>query len=332
VTAVSPGVRPARRFRPVGPRRGPANRHFQPGLGRRRRRRVVVVVAVPLGAALVFLAGRTAFEGELFRVREVGFRGLVNAQPRVLVAEAGLARKRSIFDDLSAVRAGLLRDPLVRAARVRRELPGRLVVEVEERRPAAYWSEDLLWPLDAEGKVLPLDPAHFGWDLPILMAGGRGGGGAPALQAGRLVDAEARALLRLVIGIRDRVPEISRRISVAELGAEGRVSLHLMGGAQGELGEVRLRLETPIEKVALLADVIRDLELKRMGFESLDLSFADQIVVRPAELPGAEPAERGGARAQAGPVAEPWVGGEAPQGAAGPLPGPGDVPLVSEET
>ncbi|MFN2431281.1 MAG: cell division protein FtsQ/DivIB, partial [Gemmatimonadota bacterium] len=172
---------------------------------------------MPLGAALVFLAARAAVEGPLFRVREISFRGLVHARPAVLVAEAGLTRPLSIFDDLSFVPERLLRDPLVRAARVRRAFPNRLIVEVEERRPAAYWSEGALWPLDVEGRVLPLDPAHYGWDLPILMEG-RGGS---ALHGGRLVDGDARALLRLVVGIRDRVPEIARRVSVAELGGGG---------------------------------------------------------------------------------------------------------------
>ncbi|MFN2433159.1 MAG: hypothetical protein ABR599_10170, partial [Gemmatimonadota bacterium] len=76
-----------------------------------------------------------------------------------------------------------------------------------------------------------------------------------------------------------------------ELGGEGAVVLHLMDGA-GDAGEVRLRLETPLAKVALLPDVLRDLELKRLGFDTLDLSFADQIVVRPvplAEIPAPPP-------------------------------------------
>lgn len=257
-----------------------ANRRLHPALVRRRRLRWLLLIGIPLGASLVFLACRTAFQEGLFRVREITFRGLVHAQPAVLVAEAGLARPRSMFDDFAFVAANLARDPLVREVHVHRELPARLVVEIQERAPAAYWAADsTLLAVDAEGRVLPLDPARFGWDLPVLMAS-RPRNGASGIQAGRIVDGDARALLRLVIGIRDRVPEISRRISTAELEPGGRVALHLMG--QG--GEVRLRLETPMDKVALLPEVLRDLELKQQGFESLDLSFQDQIVVRPVEL------------------------------------------------
>jgi hypothetical protein len=204
-------------------------------------------------------------------------------------------------------------DPLV-GDPVRRELPARLVVEVKERVPAAYWAADsTLWPLDAEGRALPLDPTHFGWDLPVLLAPVGPGGAAPALQAGRLVDGDSLALLRLVIGIRDGVPEIARRISTARLGSDGRVALRLVG----EGGEVRLRLETPIRKVALLPDVLRDLEIKRQAFETVDLSFEDQIVVRPAgraDFPA--PLERG-----PGSVAGPTTTAGGPAGAP-----PGEAP------
>ncbi len=324
-------LRPPARRRAAPLSRRAANRRLHPELARRRRRRALLAAGVPLGALLVFLACRVAFREGLFRVREISFRGLVHAQPAVLVAEAGLTRRRSMFDDFAFVSANLARDPLVREARVRRELPARLVVEVLERAPVAYWAADsALVPVDAEGRVLPLDPARYGWDLPVLMAPRPAGGGSE-IHAGRIVDGDARALLRLVIGIRDRVPEVSRRVSTAELEPGGRVVLHLMG----EGGEVRLRLETPIAKVALLPDVVRDLELKREGFESLDLSFQDQIVVRPVRLPdpataddpaGGAPAATGTAPAERAandgsgrsPGADPFAVGDAPSAASDP--------------
>lgn len=276
-----PVRRPAARTWAAPRAHAAANRRRHPALDRSRRRRATLALVVPLGALAVFLAFRIAFQEGLFRVREITFHGLVHARPAVLVAEAGLARPRSMFDDFAFVVANLSRDPLIREVRVRRELPARLVVEVRERSPVAYWGADSgVVPIDAEGRVLPLDPARYGWDLPVLVAPRDPAGGMPGVQAGRLVDGDARALLRLVIGIRDRVPEVSRRISTAELERGDRVVLRLMG----EGGEVRLRLETPIEKVALLPDVLRDLKLKRQGFASLDLSFQDQIVVRPVDL------------------------------------------------
>ncbi|HEY7461375.1 MAG TPA: cell division protein FtsQ/DivIB [Gemmatimonadota bacterium] len=276
-----PVRRPAARTWAAPRARAAANRRRHPALERSRRRRATLALIVPLGALAVFLAFRIAFQEGFFRVREITFHGLVHARPAVLVAEAGLARPRSMFDDFAFVVANLSRDPLIREVRVRRELPARLVVEVRERSPAAYWGADSgVVAIDAEGRVLPLDPARYGWDLPVLVAPWDTAGGTPGVQAGRLVDGDARALLRLVIGIRDRVPEVSRRISTAELERGDRVVLHLMG----EGGEVRLRLETPIDKVALLPDVLRDLKLKRQGFASLDLSFQDQIVVRPVDL------------------------------------------------
>jgi hypothetical protein len=277
------------------------------------------------GTAAAFAAAHAAFEGGLLRVREVRFAGLVHARAEVLRAESGLARRRWIFDDLDAPEAALRRDPLIRRARIRRELPGRLVVEVEERVPAAYWSAPELRPIDAEGRVLPLDPARYGWDLPVLMAPGRVDA-APAVHEGRLVDGEVRALLRLVVGIRDRVPEIARRVSVAELREGGRVVLHVMraagGGERARPGEVRLRLETPLEKVALLPDVIRDLELRRAGFESLDLSFADQIVVRPG-APVAAPGAGGAPPAFGGPADGLSAGRPASPGGGGASGAPG---------
>jgi hypothetical protein len=45
-------------------------------------------------------------------------------------------------------------------------------------------------------------------------------------------------------------------------------------------GEVLLARETPVDKMALVDDVLRDLRKKGVSFTRLDLRFPDQIVVR----------------------------------------------------
>jgi cell division septal protein FtsQ len=60
-----------------------------------------------------------------------------------ILRHAGLAENTHVYDvDLRAVRERLESLPNVRHANVRRELPGRLVIEIEERRPVVWLTCD----------------------------------------------------------------------------------------------------------------------------------------------------------------------------------------------
>ena len=77
---------------------------------------------------------------------------------------------------------------MVKTGRITRDLPDGLVVSLVERTPIALAPTPILEPVDAEGYLLPLDPATYRLDLPILFSQKKTPKGA------RLVSEEIRRL------------------------------------------------------------------------------------------------------------------------------------------
>lgn len=240
--------------------------------------------SVAKGAIVLLVAGFTAWQGarlaearewlDLFRVREVKVVGAEVAHPTVLVAEAGLMGARlHWWSSLERYVERVKRDPLVAEATLHRRFPNRLTLEVVERVPVAFLDADRLTPVDSLGRVLPVDPFHTDWDAPILTADGRPDAAA---HEGRIPPGAVRTTLATLGEISRRYPTLSREISAVELDGAGTVTLRLVHAD----GAIVLDVSTPIEKLALIDDVLKDLRDKGLRFRAVDLRFDDQIVVR----------------------------------------------------
>ena len=89
-----------------------------------------------------------------FTVREVRFTGLLHATEGELLRRSGLTLGENLFRaDLPRAARALEGHPWVASARIERRLPGALVVEVHEHRPAALVQLGSLYLLDEEGKL-----------------------------------------------------------------------------------------------------------------------------------------------------------------------------------
>lgn len=246
---------------------------------RRQRARRVARLAV-LGIVLAFGGWHLARLAEArrwldwFRVREVKVVGADVAHPNVLVAEAGLLGARlHWWSDLGAFVERVERDPMVAEARFRRRFPNRLTLEVVEREPIAFVEMGRLAPVDSAGRVLPVDPFHTDWNAPILTTEWPA---AEIARAGRVAVDEIGRTLALLGEVSRRYPALSREISAVEIDRAGTVTLRLVHGD----GTIVLDVETPVEKLALIDDVLKDLKEKGLEYRTLDLRFDDQIVVR----------------------------------------------------
>jgi hypothetical protein len=173
-----------------------------------------------------------------------------------------------VWDDPAGWEAGLGAHPLVRSARVRRRLPGTLVLVVEEREPVALVATPTLEQVDAEGRILPLDPSAHQLDLPLLDVGAPG----PDADAPRAaLAAEADRLTRVD-------PEFAARIS--ELRRDDRGDLV----ARLEDPAVSFRFRPAVTARRLREGVLVLSDATAQGGGSppmaVDLRFADQVVVR----------------------------------------------------
>ncbi|HUP18550.1 MAG TPA: FtsQ-type POTRA domain-containing protein [Gemmatimonadota bacterium] len=257
------------------------NRRIDRGQREERRKRVRITMRV---AASVAVLGLVVWHGvrladsrdwlDLLKVREVRVIGVEVAHPNVLVAEAGLmGADIHYWSGLGQYAERAERDPLVHSARLVRRFPNRLALEVVERRPVALIALDRLTPADSAGRVLPVDPFHAGWDVPVLTGPWTS---ASVVEAGRVRPGAVRRTLAWLGEVERKYPVLAREISTIELDRRGTVTLRLVHSE----GAVVLAHDTPIEKLALIDDVLRDLHEKEIPYTVLDFRFEDQIVVR----------------------------------------------------
>lgn len=239
---------------------------------RRRARLLLTAGATAVAALAATEVPGLLREVELFGVREVRLEGGRFLDADEATEVAAIPAGASVWDDPAPWEARLRDHPLVRDVRIRRELLGTLVVEVDERVPVAFAPTPVLRPVDARGEPLPLDPAAHALDLPVLRP--RPEGDDPDGEARRL-----RELAGEVARLGEIAPELAARISEVGIDDGGRglaVRLQTPG--------VTVRFRRPVtrrrarEALLVLADAVT----RRGGLvpESVDLRFADQVVVR----------------------------------------------------
>lgn len=230
----------------------------------------ILVLAVHHGARLADSRGWL----DPFRVREVRVEGITLANPNVLVAEAGLMGEIvHWWTPLHDYVANVERDPFVQSATFHRRFPNGLTLEVVERRPVALIALERLAPVDSAGRVLPVTAFREEFDAPVLTTPWAAEGVA---RDGSVEHAGVRAMLARLGEIAIHYPVLSREISAIRMESDGAIALTLVHAE----GEVVMDHATPLAKLALVDDVVRDLRRKGVSYDRLDLRFEDQIVVR----------------------------------------------------
>jgi cell division protein FtsQ len=226
-----------------------------------------IVWAVAAGLPRQATLGLATASSEVgFVVRQVEIDGALN-QPRLSIYREVLdgGSDSMLLADLDAMRERLVALPWVKDASIARRWPDRLVIRIEERKPAAIWQyKGRLRLIDAEGAVLPApDLAKFA-ALPLLV-------GADA----RL---QAPGLLKIVAA----QPELAKEMEAALWVGQRRWDIRMKSGETISLPE------GPAAEAAFLrfADIHRETPLLGRGFVRFDLRLPDKMVVRVAGEPG----------------------------------------------
>ncbi|MEX2182009.1 MAG: FtsQ-type POTRA domain-containing protein [Gemmatimonadaceae bacterium] len=223
---------------------------------RRRLRRVTRVTLALLLLASPWWGRALLREMDFFRVRRVELEGVRYAAPDEIVSRLRVDTTTSIWDDVSPLEARVEGHPQVREARIRRKLPGTLVVLVTENPPVALVNTARgLVVTDAAGDSLPVDPTTMDVDLPVLAS-------------------RDTLLLRLLGELQADEPALFARVSEA-----GRTS---RGGVVLRLPEFRILADASVT-AARLAEVLPvELDLARRAWraEELDVRFRDQVIAR----------------------------------------------------
>ncbi len=240
-----------------------------------RRELRILLATILLGAGLAWWekVPQTLEAMEAFRVDQVEVEGLRYLSREAVIEAMEIGPESSVWHDTDGWSEALEAHPLILEATVTRHVPDRLSVVVVERRPVALVGLPVVEPIDARGVRLPIDPAEFRLDLPLLETGRPLAPGSRlvpedlrrlAEEVGRLASADT-AFLQMVSEVRD-APDGSMVARWAEPPVDFLIPLGLPPS--------RLR-----EGLVALADaVVRTGETP----DEIDLRFADQVVVRSA--------------------------------------------------
>jgi cell division protein FtsQ len=201
-------------------------------------------------------------------VASVEVRGVSRVPADQILAVAAIPRGSNIFKlDTLGVIGRVESLPEIRRADVVRELPNRVVISVEERRPFTLVHGGRLHWMDEEGRLLGAPPEAVAPPMPVIsglsadeLASMRTSPGPKARAAIGVI----RALVRSGTGLTAEISEIdmSRR--------EGPV-LYTIDGV-----EVRLGTEDWDERLARLEGVLT--QIATQDVRAVDLRFRDQVV------------------------------------------------------
>jgi len=242
-----------------------------------RRARWIATRIALLAAGAAALGGSTLAAGWVLRssrfaVSSVDVTGQSRLTREEIEAAAGIAPGTNLFMlDAGAVVARLEALPLIRHAEVIRNLPNRVTLVVEERRPfTLVHAEHLHW-VDEQGMDLGREPRAVAPVTPVLSGIGPDDlGEGPAGPSDRAT--LGLSLLRLLV--RSQSPLLGQVSEIDMSRAEGPV-LYTLGGV-----EVRLGQEDWEARLGRLQGVLAQLGASGETVTSIDLRFRDQVVLK----------------------------------------------------
>jgi cell division protein FtsQ len=221
-------------------------------------------LAVAAAALLIWGVPRLLSGLDYFHVQTVQLEGARFLAPTAVVAALGADTSASVLDDPAMFVAKVESIPLVASARVRRRLPGTLVVTIVERTPVALIAtRNGFRGVDSSGNRLPIDPELAAFDAPVVLP-----------PAGVRDSAADKRLYALLGSIRAQDPllfeaiEEARRVSSTEW--QLRTSRQL----------VRVMPQVTLARLADIFPVEQDLARRRIRAAELDLRFRNLVIAR----------------------------------------------------
>ncbi len=213
-----------------------------------------------------------------FRVQKIAVTGCkALTEPEVLAA-AKVPMSRSIFDvEFAPIAKRVEALPFVQSVQISRIFPSTVVIAVEERKPLALINHAGLWPVDAEGLILPRLQAKrrannpLGYDTPILS------GSAFAKNiGGKALTAANRRVIELLAELRAGNAMIYHSLSELNLNSRGELTCYLMDGGV----PVYLGANNWPEKCERLFIFLQHIKPPAGKFLVIDLRYENQIVTR----------------------------------------------------
>lgn len=217
---------------------------------------------------------------ETFRVERIEVSGARYMSAQAALAATGITDSSSVFDDVTGWTDSLLARRLIDDARILRKLPRTLRIELVEAEPVAFVRTPELRPVDAKGRLLPIEPAGQHIDVPVII-------GQTAIGVDSTVDAETARLIDGLVSVRLNDEGLMRSVSEVGYAPGGGLLLVLRYPRFAQI----LLPESPsahtFQQIRLAVDHLQseqdgETESGRTAFERLariDARFADELFV-----------------------------------------------------
>lgn len=228
-------------------------------------RTLIWVAAMTTSAGLAFLA----YHHPVLAVTEVQLTGLQRLAAEPVRDRLSLEGRNILALDLDGAAAALQEDPWVRDVHFQRQLPGRVVVSIGERVPAAVWQSGArFFSTDLDGTVLEeLGSAGI---LPVIKDLD---GAVP--QPGDRIDPDAVAL---AVRLTDLIPkELGEEARSFEYLSYGGLVVETDKGKRARFGDA----SDVLWKLAVWKAVLNAASTRRLKAGHVDLRFGDRPFFRP---------------------------------------------------
>ena len=213
-----------------------------------------------------------------FRVQKIVVTGCKALTDSEVIAAAKVPMARSIFDvEFAPIAKRVETLPFVQKAQISRVFPSTIVIAVVERQPLALINHAGLWPVDAEGVILPRLQSNrranvpLNYDTPILS----GAAFAKNGESKELANTNRR-VIEFLTELRSNNAMLYHGISEMNVNAKGHLTFYLMDGGV----PVYLGADQWMEKCERLFIFLQHVKPTSGKFLTIDLRYENQIVTR----------------------------------------------------
>jgi len=228
-----------------------------------------LVVVVVGGTAAIW---RWALTTPRFAVAHVDVRGASRVPAEQILAAAGIAPGRNLLRlDVAGATARLEAMPEIRRAQIVRDLPDRVTIYVEERRPFTLVNAGRLHWVDEDGRNIGVQPEAVALQVPAIT-----GLSEEELTTMRTAPSrKAQAAIGLIRTLLRSGSTLAEEISEIDMSRKEGPVLYTVDGI-----EVRLGSEDWEERLARLEGVLAQVARENGGVSTVDLRFRDQVVLQ----------------------------------------------------
>ena len=235
-------------------------------------RRLGVAAALLLVFALQVLAVRWLLTAPRFAVVNVEVQGASRVSAERILSVAALDPGTNIWRiNPDAVVARVAALPEIRRAEVIRELPNRVAIVVEERRPFTLVHGGRLHWLDEDGRLLGEEQQAVTPPVPVIT----GLTEEELASMGSVPSAKVRTAIALIRTLLRTNTALAAEISEIDMSRREGPVLYTVDGI-----EVRLGAEEWEERLARLEGVLGQVTAREGAVNAIDLRFRDQVVLK----------------------------------------------------